>query len=448
MDVPLQILDYNFSAWHVLQSEFRRLRRYKLVVDIDLPVRLPRTRICAPALECLSVVCLQDPHGTINPLFLFEPEMPGLQRLLLLNVPFWTEHQFTGLTHLALCKCGDSYIYEGQFLDLLRSCPLLQSLVLQRWLPIGCWNRSEELHDDREVRLDHLSQLNMAQDSMDNVMCLVHHLTFPPTTSVIMTATQRMFFAINPLTITSPSGSPGFGDKSTLLLIREPPSTSHDYSERTRPTLISAYNGGDATKFMFFCCDHILEQNRLSTRIPPSIASIFLVLNPAHVENLFLDTSSHGYLPNMALMFQMMPSVKIFSFQCYDYKECLESLWQVEATQSLETVRIVYERCTPYQWAQWNHRFILDLESMAFHRAENGLRLKAIYFDVVQAPDFDEDDTLWEDHTEFLGSCVGIHRQIDTLETQYHSSKWSGDAGFHAQHEYTSWVRDWDLGTL
>ena len=446
LNVPLQILDYNYSAWHILQSESRHLRRYLLALDdTDLPVSFSPTPICAPALECLSIALLQKCDQAIDPLELFGPELPGLQRLLLLNVPSSADIQVTGLTHLALCECNNPYIDESQFLDLLRSCPLLQSLIIQHWLPYGCWS-GEELHDDREVCLDHLAQLNVTQDSMDSVMSLVSHLTFPPTTSVIMTADQTMILPINPSTI--PSGVPDFGDKSTLLLIRDPPSTSHDSTGYEEPVLISAYNEGDATKLMLFCYDRLPEYDPPSTEIPPSFASILFMLNPAHVENVFLGEFPRLNSPTLARMFQMIPSVKMFSFHCYDYSECLRSLWEVEATQSLETVRIVYEDCTPYEWNLRDQYFMSSLGAMVTHRARSGRRLKAICFDIVQAPDSKQGDTLREEHTIFLNRCNRFRRNIDVLETQYHSSKWLGDAGLHAEYEYTSWVRDWDLGTL
>ena len=218
LDVPLQILDYNYSAWDVLQSNSRRLCRYILAVDAAPPASLSRTPISLPALECLSITNLgrwTSRHGIFDPLSLFAPEMPSLRRLLFRGVSSWTNLEFTGLTHLALCESHYLAVNVHQFLDLLRSCPLLESLVLRRWLPTEF--RKGLHHNGLEVRLDQLSQLTVNHASMDSAMSLLSHLTLPPTVSVLMTVEECLTDGINFSTI--PSSVPLLGDKSTILIM-------------------------------------------------------------------------------------------------------------------------------------------------------------------------------------------------------------------------------------
>lgn len=219
LDVPLQISDYNYSAWVVLQSNSRRLRRYILTVDAAPPISLSRTPISVPALECLSVANIKT-WPEINLLSLFAPEMPSLRRFLFRGPITWTSIQFTGLTHLALCEARPPAVNVRQFLDLLRSCSLLESLVLHYWLPGRL--REGRHHNDLEVRLDRLFQLIVTHRPLDYVVSLLSRLTLPSTVSVFITIEECLTGGVNLLTI--PSGVPLLGDKSTLLIIR--PSSS------------------------------------------------------------------------------------------------------------------------------------------------------------------------------------------------------------------------------
>ena len=394
LDVPLQILDYNYSAWDVLQSNSRRLCRYILAVDAAPPASLSRTPISLPALECLSITNLgrwTSRHGIFDPLSLFAPEMPSLRRLLFRGVSSWTNLGFTGLTHLALCESHYPAVNVHQFLDLLRSCPLLESLVLRRWLPTEF--RKGLHHNGLEVCLDQLSQLTVNHASMDSVMSLLSHLTLPPTVSVLITVEECLTDGINFSTI--PSSVPSLGDKSTILIMR--PGTSfeiEDTDDNEYHVLISAYNEGCANQFMFIARHSYINTQPLD--VPGSVTLVLSMINPSHVQNLFLDSYAHL---DLVAIFQLLPSVKVYSFDYCDYNECLLPQLQGDATQSLETIRIIFEpgySKTDDAEGLNNDRFIHDLEEMVTHRAENGQQLKAVYLDIIQEPGLEEDHTVWD----------------------------------------------------
>lgn len=119
------------------------------------------------------------------------------------------------------------------------------------------------------------------------------------------------------------------------------------------------------------------------------------------------------------------------------------------ATQSLETIRILF----PIYYKDDmkgldDDEFINNLEEKVIHRAENGQRLKAVYLDIIQVPGLEANHILRDRHKKILPRYGRVRDNVDTLEIQYRSSKWLGDAELHTQYDSTAWMHDWDFGAL